>query len=110
MVKIGFFEEIGAQIGRLVDDKHRNYGQSFEKTGDILRILYPVSIQPHQYGDILAIARILDKFFRQATSARAYDEDPWMDIAGYSLLMNAKLDPTGYSPPTCRHFREGQED
>lgn len=100
MDRIGFFEEIGAQIGRLVDDKHRNYGQSFDKTGDILQLLYPVSIQPHQYGDVLAIARILDKFFRLATSARAYNEDPWMDIAGYALLKNAGLDPIRKAPET----------
>ena len=100
MIKTGFFEEIGAQIGRLVDDKHRNYGQSFEKTGDVLRLLYPISIQPSQYGDVLAVARILDKLFRQATSSRAYNEDPWMDIAGYAILMNAGLDPVRNDPET----------
>lgn len=98
MDKIGYYESIGQQIGQLVDDKHRNYGRSFEKTGDILKLLYPVSIQPDQYHSVLAVARILDKLFRQATSMRAYDEDPWMDIAGYAILMNRGLDPGGDDP------------
>lgn len=85
----GQYETIGADIGRLVDRKQRAYGRSFDKTGEILRILYPHGIKPEQYGDLLAMTRILDKFFRVATNNRdAFGESPWTDVAGYGLLMN----------------------
>jgi hypothetical protein len=94
---LGKYEEIGAAIGRLVERKQRSYGKSFEKTGDVLHILWPNGIRPDQYEDVLAITRILDKFFRIATDKHALGENPWTDVAGYSLLMNRdylnKVDP-----------------
>lgn len=88
---IGKYEEIGQAIGRLVDEKQRAYGRSFDKAGEILRILYPDRIRPDQYDDVLAMVRILDKFFRIATNKTALGENPWQDIAGYGLLMNRQL-------------------
>lgn len=84
----GRYEEIGSEIGRLVDQKQRAYGQSFDKSGNILRTFYPYGIKPDQYDDLLAMVRILDKLFRIATHKDALGEDPWRDIAGYALLMN----------------------
>ena len=86
------FEEVGAGIGRLVSEKNASYGDSFSKTNGILRILYPDGIKPDQYGDLLTITRILDKFFRIATDKDAFGESPWRDIAGYSILKVAALD------------------
>lgn len=83
----GKYEEIGATIGRLVDTKQRAYGQSFDHAGQILRTLYPRGIRPDQYDDLLAMVRIIDKFFRIATHKSALGEDPWQDVAGYGLLM-----------------------
>ena len=40
----------------------------------------------NQYKDTLAVARIIDKLFRIANRKNAFDESPWMDIAGYGLL------------------------
>ena len=80
------FEEIGSKIGRLVNAKNKAYGDSFSKSGDVFKILYPKGIAPDQYGDMLAIMRILDKFFRIATDKDAFGESPWQDIAGYALL------------------------
>ena len=85
---IGEHEEIGAEIGRLVDKKQKAYGRSFDRSGEILRILYPNGIKVDQYGDVLAIVRIIDKFFRIATDKNALDENPWRDVAGYSILKN----------------------
>lgn len=87
----GQYEEIGAEIGRLVDKKQKAYGQSFNHVGEVLKILYPQGIKIEQYDDVLAIVRILDKFFRIATDKSALGENPWQDVAGYSLLMNRDL-------------------
>ena len=84
----GRYEEVGASIGRLVDAKQKAYGRSFDKMSDIFRVLYPAGIKPDQYDDVLAVARIMDKFFRIATQKNAFGESPWGDVAGYALLMN----------------------
>lgn len=87
------YETIGAEIGRLVDAKQRAYGRSFDRAGRIIQILYPAGISPGQYGDVLAIVRILDKFFRIAThQTDPMGENPWRDVAGYALLMNRRED------------------
>lgn len=80
------FEETGAKIGRLVAEKNNKYGDSFTKSGGILRILYPDGIKPDQYDELLTVTRVLDKLFRIATDKDAFGESPWMDIAGYSIL------------------------
>lgn len=99
----GKYEEIGADIGRLVDQKQRAYGRSFDKMDRILRELYPHGIRPEQYRDLLAIVRIGDKFFRIATDKTALGEDPWRDVAGYGLLMNRGLNEM----PPGEHAIEG---
>lgn len=79
------------KIGQLVDEKQAAYGDSFGKSPRILRILYPEGIKPEQYEDVLAVVRILDKFSRIATDKNALGENPWKDVAGYSLLMNKEV-------------------
>ena len=40
------FEKIGTEIGKLVDSKNNAaYGSSFEKSEQILQVLYPDGIQ-----------------------------------------------------------------
>lgn len=73
-------------MGKLVEEKQQAYGDSFGKSGECLRQMYPNGIKPEQYDDLLTIARILDKLFRIATDPKAFGECPWTDIAGYSLL------------------------
>lgn len=85
---IGKYEEIGAEIGRLVDRKQKAYGRSFDHSGKIMSILYPHGIKPDQYDDLLGMVRIIDKLFRIATDRNALGENPWQDVAGYALLMN----------------------
>ena len=80
------YEQIGKEIGALVDKKNAAYGSSFDKAGDILKILYPECINPEQYTDALAMIRIIDKLFRIANNKYAFDEEPWKDIAGYGIL------------------------
>jgi len=80
------FEKIGTDIGKLVDEKNTAYGSAFEKSEEILKVLYPDGIEPRQYKDMLAVTRIVDKLFRIATQKEAFGESPFKDIAGYGIL------------------------
>ena len=76
-------------IAMLATEKRRAYGNSFNKVGHIMTILYPDGIPPAAYKDALATVRVLDKVVRIATSLGNPDlmnEDPWRDILGYALL------------------------
>jgi hypothetical protein len=84
------YEALGTEVGALVDKKNEAYGSSFDKSGKILDVLYPYGVDVGNYDDFLAITRILDKLFRIATDKDSFNEDPWMDIAGYALLGAAR--------------------
>ena len=79
------YEQVGQQIGRLLDEKQRNYGDSFHRCPDVLAVLYPHGIPVNQYANVLYFARMLDKMFRLA-HGQPDSEDPLQDIAGYALL------------------------
>jgi len=80
------FAEIGNQVGKLVSEKQLAYGDSFGRSGECLRQMFPDGIKTEQYDDLLTIARILDKLFRIANNPNAFDENPYQDIVGYGLL------------------------
>jgi len=84
------YEEIGATIGKLVDEKNAAYGDSFNKCGDFLKILYPEGIAPDKYQDMLGVVRVFDKLMRIATDKDALGESPWRDIAGYGILKSGQ--------------------
>jgi hypothetical protein len=77
---------LAVELGELVAQKNKAYGNAFGKTGTFLKLLYPDGITPDQYGDALCIVRIFDKLMRIATNPTAYGESPFRDIAGYGLL------------------------
>jgi hypothetical protein len=79
------FKTAAAEVAALVEEKNIAYGDSFNKAGEILKVLYPEGVKPEQYGDFLAMVRIIDKQFRIATQKDAFGEDPWRDILGYAL-------------------------
>lgn len=85
------YEKIGNEIGKLVDTKQAAYGDSFGKSGAVMRILYPDGIRPEQLDDALAIVRVIDKLFRIATARDALGESPWGDICGYGMLGLARV-------------------
>lgn len=87
--------DLATEIGNLVEEKNRAYGDSFAKTGDFLRLLYPNGIPPEKYGDALCIVRIFDKLKRIATDKDALGESPYRDIAGYALL-GLRMDESGH--------------
>ena len=80
------FQQVATSIGNLVTNKNQAYGNSFEKSEQILKVLYPEGIEPNQYQDLLTMTRVIDKLFRIATDKDALGEDPWKDICGYALL------------------------
>lgn len=85
----GCYATIGLEIGRLVDEKNAQYGDSFNRSGNVLRQLYPDGIPTAAYDDMLAVIRIIDKLFRIAHGSQG-DESPGRDIAGYGLLITER--------------------
>jgi hypothetical protein len=84
------YKSIGSDIGSLVEEKQKAYGDSFSKSGKVMEILFPDGVPPEQMGDALTIVRVIDKLFRIATDKDAFGEDPWRDIAGYAILAHKK--------------------
>jgi hypothetical protein len=88
------YANIALSLGVLLNEKQAAYGNAFGNMGEIFNILYPEGISPHQYEDILTIARIMDKIFRIANLPKnkkdLMGEEPWKDIAGYALLALSK--------------------
>jgi hypothetical protein len=80
---------IAKDIGLLVKEKQEAYGDSFSKSEEIIKVLYPNGVKPENYRDLLTITRIIDKLFRIATRKDAFGESPYRDIAGYALLGTA---------------------
>jgi hypothetical protein len=96
-MKQGHYAQVGAKIGAIVDEKNAAYGDSFHRSGEILRILFPHGVRPDQFEDMLGMVRVIDKMFRIANKKTAFGEDPWQDIAGYAILK-------------CRDIDLGEED
>lgn len=86
------YPEIGLRIGALVEEKQAAYGDSFGKSGDVMRALYPDGIALDKMADALTVVRIIDKLFRIATDRDELGESPWRDIAGYALLAVARAE------------------
>lgn len=84
------YESLGREIGALVGRKNAAYGDAFGKVAQILEILYPDGIGRESYHDVGLLVRVLDKLSRIATDAGAFGESPYLDIAGYMLLAEAR--------------------
>jgi len=84
------YARIAQDVAALVVAKQSAYGDSFSKSGDVMRILYPNGVLPEQMDDALTVVRILDKLFRLSTSKDAFGESPYLDLMGYSLLGAAR--------------------
>lgn len=93
------FVDLAVEIATLVEEKNKQYGSSFDISGDFLKLLYPNGVKPEQYTDMLQIVRMFDKFCRIASQAPG--EDPHADLLGYALLglrkKRSKLLLTGLS-------------
>ena len=102
MKKINY-EELGRNIGALIQEKQQSYGDSFHKSGEVMKQLFPKGIPPESYVDALALVRIIDKLFRLATDPTYNSENSWGDIAGYALLrlgdVESKKKESKFLPP-----------
>lgn len=88
------YPQIGADLGKLIAEKQKAYGDSYGKSGELLKVLFPAGVSPANYPNVLAIIRIIDKLFRIATDPNWGGESPWRDIAGYALLRLADEEHT----------------
>lgn len=79
--------EIFGEVAVVVDQSNKAYGDSFRRSSDFLKLLWPDGVPPEQYADMLAIIRIFDKLMRIASSRGAFGESPARDIAGYGGLL-----------------------
>ena len=83
------YKDLGYELGALLEEKQRAYGNVFSVTPAIIGLLFPDGIPVLAYRDLLTLVRILDKVGRITTAAGRGDpmgEDPWRDIAGYAML------------------------
>jgi hypothetical protein len=80
------YHGIASTVAALVTEKQAAYGDSFGRSGEVLRILYPNGIPANAMPDALTIVRVIDKLFRVATRKDAFGESPWRDVVGYGLL------------------------
>jgi len=80
------YKQLGRQIGAMVDAKSAAYGDSFGKSSDYLRLLYPNGVKPSQFDAMLLLVRDFDKSMRIATDEDAFGESPFQDKAGYAML------------------------
>lgn len=75
----------GLELGKLVDEKNQQYGDSFHRSQEVLKILFPDGVEPKDYKNLLAVTRIVDKLFRIANGNQG-NENAWDDIAGYGIV------------------------
>ena len=86
MSKRDIILRVAGEIGELTADKNEAYGDSFYICDQILQLLYPDGVEPSQYGDMLAITRVIDKIGRIANRKNAFGESPYRDLGGYGLI------------------------
>lgn len=87
------FVGVATEIGELLVVKDAAYGSAFEKTKEILKILFPNGLPVEAFDDGLTIQRILDKICRltvlctnpEENKTEERTEDAWKDIAGYAI-------------------------
>jgi ribonuclease HIII len=84
------FEKIASNLATILSMKNDAYGNAFDKTTQILTLLYPNGIKVDQFKDVHVIVRMLDKLSRIARDNDPTGESPYMDIAGYSILALAR--------------------
>ena len=86
------YHVIAQGLAELLCQKQAAYGDSFTRAEHIIRVLYPEGIPNGKYQDALTVIRIIDKLFRIANAKDTNQEDPWLDIAGYSLLSLGRIE------------------
>jgi dihydrofolate reductase len=86
----GKHEQIASALGKMVDEKNRQYGGSYQETETVLQLLYPKGIPTESYADFLCIMRIWDKMKRIGASGGKQDlggEDARKDLLGIAIRL-----------------------
>lgn len=86
----GVHEGIATRLGKMVDEKNRQYGGSYQETETVLQLLYPKGIPTDSYADFLCIMRIWDKMKRIGASGGKQDlggEDARKDLLGIAIRL-----------------------
>lgn len=81
------YKKLGEKIGSLVDEKNQAYSNSYNETGQILKLLYPNGIMTENYKDMIVLIRMIDKMKRLATSKEAFKENPYKDLIGLTIRL-----------------------
>jgi len=106
------YEQLGKEIGRLVGEKNKAYGNSFAKCDKFLRLCFPDGVKPEQYSDMLCMVRVFDKLMRIASNKGAFSESPYRDIAGYGILgvvKDARKESKAATEASVQGMRSEQE-
>jgi hypothetical protein len=80
------YKKVAKKLSTLLEKKNEAYGNAFQKTTELLKIIYPNGIPATKYKDIHVIVRMLDKINRIAENNDPMGESPYMDLAGYAIL------------------------
>lgn len=84
------YEALASEIGRMTDEKGRQYGNANVKVEAIMKVLYPEGVPVYALRNALLIVRMLDKVCRIANQGPdgldKGGEDPYRDLAGYALI------------------------
>jgi hypothetical protein len=95
--KLGYFADLGLQVGKLVDEKQKAYGDSVTKAYEIMKVLLNdyhdeknrTYVIPESLLEIILLdVRKIDKLNRRFSNPDGdlMDENPFKDDVGYSLL------------------------
>ena len=84
--EIGKYVEIGYDLGKLVQETHETYGEVWKKTDQILAVLYPDGVKPHDFAHMSLIIRLSDSMCRIAAGPSMKDDNPWEEIGGYGIM------------------------
>lgn len=52
------YARLGKAVGELITEKQSAYGDSFHKSGEVLKILYPKGVKTENFTDLLAVTSI----------------------------------------------------
>jgi hypothetical protein len=78
---------VAEEIGRLIQKKKEGYGDSLNISAEVMKQLYPQGVMPGDYKVFGILYRMVDKMCR---IANGFEEDSWMDLAGYSIRVEAQ--------------------
>jgi hypothetical protein len=78
--------EIFGEVAKVTDISNAAYGDSTEKSAEILAIFWPDGVPPERMHDFRCMVSIVDKLSRIVTNKDAFGESPWRDVMGYAAL------------------------